>query len=409
MLVVFIRSFDDHHLDDDEDEERFDMIPENENSEENLVNQFDGLGEAFDTSIEHSPIVVNMGMEYSKANVINSMINCNTKISIDRCSRVRSLNDSNFELNETIIQSYTNDENIITTDILVTVLKNKNNYLSLFLITIDKFTLHGQVVYEINPDMLDNSKIEATLLSLDKCTLDEKSLKWHGSYVKSSKLILNGMYCNSIKIKYESVSSFDENGIYSENKLALIPIENLLQIKEYFSLLIKEKNSTNEIPVVSYTVPSNLEFYLKFDCDKNISVDDKFVCPHCKPKEYKCEKNKLRHHIAKHILVYKDIKLHANLCGYCGRIGCSIGLKVTSGKGKNSNYGPDSGCLYRKSFSLGCGSSKNSPSTNRPIECPHCKIVVWSYNLVCHYSDHHSTSVAPEIDIEELIRIQNFK
>jgi hypothetical protein len=189
------------------------MIPENANSEEILVNQFDGLGEAFDTSIEHSPIVVNMGMEYSKANVINSMINCNTKISIDRCSRVRSLNDSNFELNETIIQSYTNDENIITTDILVTALKNKNNYLSLFLITVDKFTLHGQVVYEINPDMLDKSKIEVTLLSLDKCTLDEKSLKWHGSYIKSSKLMLNGIYCNSIKIKYETVLSFDENGI----------------------------------------------------------------------------------------------------------------------------------------------------------------------------------------------------
>jgi hypothetical protein len=275
-------------------------------------------------------------------------------------------------------------------------------------ISIEKFSLNGQNLFEINHDMLDNCKIEATLLSLDKCTIDEKNLFWPGSYAKSSKLNLNGMYCSPIKINYESTSSF-ENGIYFENKLAVIPIENLIQIKEHFSLFIKEHNSSNDIPLVSYSCPSNLAFCLKLDTDKNFSLEDKFVCPHCKIKEFKCDKKKLRHHIAKHILIYKDIKMHANLCGFCGRIGCNIALKATSGKGKQTTYGPDSSCIYEASFSLGCSSSTHSPSTNRPIECPHCKLVLWSYNLQCHYSEKHQTSIAPDIDAQEIIRIQNFK
>jgi hypothetical protein len=101
--------------------------------------------------------------------------------------------------------------------------------------------------------------------------------------------------------------------------------------------------------------------------------------------------------------------MHANLCGFCGRIGCNIALKATSGKGKQTTYGPDSSCIYEASFSLGCSSSTHSPSTNRPIECPHCKLVLWSYNLQCHYSEKHQTSIAPDIDAQEIIRIQNFK
>jgi hypothetical protein len=161
--------------------------------------------------------------------------------------------------------------------------------------------------------------------------------------------------------------------------------------------------------IKSYSCPSNLLFCLKLDTDKNFLLEDKFVCPHCKKKEYKCDKKKLRHHIAKHILIYKDIKMHANLCGFCGRIGCNIALIATSGKGKHTTYGPDSSCLYEASFSLGCSSSIHSPSTNRPIECPHCKLVLWSYNLQCHYSERHQTSIAPDIDPQEIIRIQNYK
>ena len=60
--------------------------------------------------------------------------------------------------------------------------------------------------------------------------------------------------------------------IYFENKLAVIPIENLIQIKEHFSLLIKEHNSSNDMPLVSYSCPSNLLFCLKLDTDKTFRL-----------------------------------------------------------------------------------------------------------------------------------------
>ena len=45
----------------------------------------------------------------------------------------------------------------------------------------------------------------------------------------------------------------------------------------------------------------------------------------------------------------QNIKLKANLrkiniYAFCGKIGCSIGLELTSGKGRNANYGPKSDC-----------------------------------------------------------------
>ena len=79
------------------------------------------------------------------------------------------------------------------------------------------------------------------------------------------------------------------------------------------------------------------------------------------------------------------------------------------GKGKQTTYGPDSSFIYEASYSLGCSSSTHSPNKNRPIECPHCKKVLWYYNLQCHYSEKHQTSIAPDIDAQEIIRIQNFK
>ena len=52
---------------------------------------------------------------------------------------------ANFELNESLIQNYNNDENISITDILVAVLKSKKDFISLFLITIDKIRVNDQI------------------------------------------------------------------------------------------------------------------------------------------------------------------------------------------------------------------------------------------------------------------------
>ena len=104
----------------------------------------------------------------------------------------------------------------------------------------------------------------------------------------------------------------------------------------------------------------------------------------------------MRQHIGKHF-IWKDITENGRLCGFCGGLGCSIDLAVSSGKGF---FKALSDCKYNFAFSLKAASkiSKTSPCTNRPIECSICKRVYWSYNMMCHYKISH-----PNIDYPILV------
>ena len=166
--------------------------------------------------------------------------------------------------------------------------------------------------------------------------------------------------------------------------------------------------------IINYSYPIILIPHLKLELQNEacLNVDDKFTCPHCRSKQYTCPKKKLRHHIMQHVHIWKDIAQNSKLCGFCGFVGCEIGLIVSSGKGQQKNWSIDfSGCKYGVSFSIGCVSSSSSPSSNKPVFCPHCenKFVLWSDNLQCHYDQKHPTSIAPEIDIEEIERLRKFK
>lgn len=107
-------------------------------------------------------------------------------------------------------------------------------------------------------------------------------------------------------------------------------------------------------------------------------------------------KSKMRQHIAYH-LANDDIAENSNNCGYCGGNTCSISLEQTSGSGPKKNYGPKSNCKYFVKFSLKPAekSTKSSISTNRPVRCEHCDVVVWSYNLKPHYEHFHPRIVVP--------------
>ena len=48
-------------------------------------------------------------------------------------------------------------------------------------------------------------------------------------------------------------------------------------------------------------------------------------------------------------------------------------------------------------------------STKKPIECPHCKLCLWSDNLQSHYDIFDQTRIAPIKDTQEIIRLQNLK
>jgi len=72
------------------------------------------------------------------------------------------------------------------------------------------------------------------------------------------------------------------------------------------------------------------------------SKSAKIRCCYCSCRfcSLKLEKSRLRHHIAKHIMILKDIQHTSTTCGFCGNNGCPISLVKTSGKGINANYGP---------------------------------------------------------------------
>jgi hypothetical protein len=110
----------------------------------------------------------------------------------------------------------------------------------------------------------------------------------------------------------------------------------------------------------------------------------------------------MRQHVGLHILK-GDIALNLNTCGFCGQLGCKIRLVVTSGKGKNATWGPFSDCKYFKSFALKSSTnlSKNTPCSNRPVNCSICNETYWSYNISIHYNEKHSSVECPFIIKDE--------
>ncbi len=118
----------------------------------------------------------------------------------------------------------------------------------------------------------------------------------------------------------------------------------------------------------------------------------------CKVCNEMCPLSKMRDHVARHILL-KEVELTSSLCGFCGRDngGCTIAIVITSGKGKNTTYGPASTCSYFRKFNLKSSAkpTKSSPSTNRPIECHICKHVCWSYNVRSHFAEAHAGAEEP--------------
>ena len=76
---------------------------------------------------------------------------------------------------------------------------------------------------------------------------------------------------------------------------------------------------------------------------------------------------------------------------------------IIHGFGKYTTFGPSSTCPYFKKFSLAgvAKTSKNQPSSNRPVECPHCRTVFWSYYTQEHFKDFHKGSLCTFIITDE--------
>ena len=139
----------------------------------------------------------------------------------------------------------------------------------------------------------------------------------------------------------------------------------------------------------------------KKDLDQLTTESSKLIC-----RMRDCRKRytliRMRNHVGKHIL-NKKVTPNVHQCGFCGEIGCSIAIRVTSGYGVNKTYGPDSDCKYSIRFSLKIRDKivDSYPCTNRPVKCDHCSQIFWSYNLELHYSKSHPGIFCPSMISDE--------
>ena len=110
---------------------------------------------------------------------------------------------------------------------------------------------------------------------------------------------------------------------------------------------------------------------------QTIGPRGKITCDHC-------EKNvvfvNMRVHIAVHF-TKGEIDHDEHLCGFCGSIGCSIGIVKTPGNGVRKTFGPKSDCTLFRAFSLK-PAADSKICTNRPVNCEICNQVFWSYYRV---------------------------
>ena len=134
-----------------------------------------------------------------------------------------------------------------------------------------------------------------------------------------------------------------------------------------------------------------------------IAKKKKIGCLHCTKK---CSRVNMRNHIVSHMI---KGTLQFDRCGYCGKLGCDIFLKL-SGSLENGTYHPESHCKYFYKFSYKKKSVKSYPCTNKPVACEQCKGVFWSYSLADHYRKSHFGVVCPEmISVEERTNLLNPK
>ena len=334
-----------------------------------LQNFEDFISEPITETNNVVPFIEVNGSRVHKSNLVNCELNRTTKISTNRIFRVRNRNDP------TMCEETDDENQIYVTDTILSVVKIKDKAPVIVILIIDKIKHNNTFITSIDPTLIQECELRGSILKLI-LNDNNQSLFWSGDYL------------DLINVHGELCLPFVVDEFNSDASQSFFSFETAVinRHKEFLTTVIL--NTSNKIPVVPNPYCQNVFQLLKIDLPSNqlVSDNDKIMCKFC---EKYVLLQRLRCHIAKHI-IKKEIKKHAHLCGFCGSIGCSLELIVTSGKGKQKNYGPKSDCKYFRSFSLKCAEKTSGSCTNRPIHCPICNNLYWSYNLESHYESCHS-------------------
>jgi len=353
-------------------------------SNENLINFNNVYSESYNTLSDH----LNFGSIYNswldvdgsrvhKSNAINSYLNNLTKLNCSRSFRYHL----NLLQGNSSIETLDDTSMIKLTDVLVTLAKIKStNDICAVLITIEKITLENEFLGYINHDRLPESTITGRVLSFK--SINNKIL-WTNCY--NDEISVDGTYC--IPFCLDIVQNDEKPDLEI----------NLAKLEEILDLLVTYLNSYSPvIRQIESPYSSDIIQNFKIKVDKLVIADgDKLPCLFSNCKNKTVLKN-MRTHVAKHLLRLPNGP-HTHSCGFCGKVGCSINLVVTSGRGSYSVYGPESNCVYAYKFSLKSVEvlKKNMICSNRPIQCKICNNIYWFYNFETHYKESHPNLACP--------------
>jgi hypothetical protein len=95
----------------------------------------------------------------------------------------------------------------------------------------------------------------------------------------------------------------------------------------------------------------------------------------------------MRDHVGSHIL---QVHVGSDACGFCGGTSCTAVLSA------NEQAGQPDGCPAYVKFSSAPCKKDRAGCNNHVVECPECKLVVWSYGMAAHYSAKHLQQPQPE-------------
>jgi hypothetical protein len=155
--------------------DKFTLIPDELNEEyevESLIEDEEdnniietNVSEAILNDKNNSKIQIDNKVYY-KSHVVSQIINSNSKLSSKRTTRVFGLSDDCFTVNEVdYLHSIDSDEQILVSDILVTILQHKTNeQFFLTLLSINKILYQNSLVHSIPIEFLKKSKFVCTLL-----------------------------------------------------------------------------------------------------------------------------------------------------------------------------------------------------------------------------------------------------
>ena len=319
------------------------------------------------------------GKTYHKSNVINSLINCQTKLSSDRLTRVQFQISKILAKNDDVEENDMNFFKITDTVLTVARIAKKIHFV---LVSVDKVFTNNAFVSQISSEKLNEAKLSGKVLIFRDLIND--SISWSREYGETIEM--NGQFCIPLTL----------DRIVSENlDIFILNRDKFNETRQLLTAIVSNDNQSTHFASISSPYSSSLIEYFEImvNDDNSVNDDERLKC-----KVFGCSKLvkrvNMRSHVAKHILS-KELVPNVHTCGYCGLTGCSIMLKKTSGSGKNATLGPISDCVYYRKFSI--KSAVNSSCSNRPVSCQICSNTYWSYNLDLHYKVAHHGIEAPKM------------